>query len=63
MDIEIAMQLLIDRSKCLSCGGCVSICQFDALTLRNMTIEADDKCTKCGICVRFCPAGALSLVK
>lgn len=57
----VNMAMKVDRSRCLSCGGCVSICQFNALTLRNMAIEADDKCTRCGTCVRFCPVGALSL--
>jgi len=59
----VTMQISVDRSKCLSCSGCVSICQSGALTLRNLMIEVDKKCTKCGSCVKFCPVGALSLVK
>ena len=56
------MVLKVEKSKCLSCGGCVSICPFDALTLRNMSIAVDkDKCTECATCTRFCPVGALYL--
>ncbi len=54
--------LKLDKSKCLSCAGCVSICPKDALTLRNMIIEVDEnRCTECGICTCFCPVGALRL--
>ena len=56
------MVLKVDKSKCLSCGGCVSVCPKDALTLRNMAIEIDEsKCTECAICTNFCPLGALKL--
>ncbi|MCK5698819.1 MAG: 4Fe-4S binding protein [Candidatus Aenigmarchaeota archaeon] len=56
------MVLKIDKNKCLSCAGCVSICPKDALTLKNMVLEVDEnKCIECAICTRFCPVRALRL--
>ncbi len=56
------MALKINRKKCISCAGCVSVCPTAALELREMQIALDSKkCTKCGICVNFCPVGALKL--
>ncbi|MCK4555005.1 MAG: 4Fe-4S binding protein [Candidatus Aenigmarchaeota archaeon] len=54
------MSVSSDQSKCLACGGCVSVCPQDALILSNMIIKCDSKkCNNCKICVKFCPAGAL----
>ena len=50
----------IDRRKCIKCGGCVSVCPFDALEISN-ELNCNEKCTRCGACVRFCPVGALRL--
>lgn len=47
--------------KCLRCGGCVSICPADALTLTERELVCSKKCTNCGICVRFCPVGAIRI--
>jgi ferredoxin len=47
--------------KCLRCGGCVSICPVDALTLTGSGISCSDKCTSCSICVRFCPVEAIHM--
>lgn len=57
------MSVSSDEQKCLACGGCVSVCPQDALTLTNMKIACDPKkCNSCTICIRFCPVGALSVV-
>lgn len=49
-----------DLNKCLSCGGCTSICPVGALELKNNELTVDaDKCIDCGLCIRFCPVGAL----
>jgi ferredoxin len=47
--------------KCLRCGGCVSVCPADALTLAESGITCSEKCTNCSICVRFCPMNAISI--
>ncbi|MFH1432626.1 MAG: 4Fe-4S binding protein [archaeon] len=56
------MVLNVNKSRCLSCGGCVSICPKDALTLKDMMIIVDkNQCTECATCTIFCPVGALRL--
>lgn len=43
---------------CLGCGDCVSVCQFDAITMNPQTglpQVTDDACTACGACAKACP--------
>ena len=52
----------VDKKLCLSCGGCVSVCPQDAITLENLIAYVDSsKCTSCNICVNTCPNGAIAL--
>ncbi|OYT27071.1 MAG: ferredoxin [Candidatus Altiarchaeales archaeon ex4484_96] len=54
------MVVRVDRSKCLYCGACVSLCPQDAIELMETHIIIDEKvCTSCLICARFCPVGAI----
>ncbi|GIW81706.1 MAG: hypothetical protein KatS3mg105_3513 [Gemmatales bacterium] len=47
-----------DTQKCVRCGDCVKICQFD---LRPMLVETTGmECTNCGSCIRGCDSDALS---
>jgi len=51
----------VDRKKCLSCGGCISICPQDALSMEGMKALIDrKKCIGCAICIRVCPINAIS---
>lgn len=45
---------------CTGCGGCVSICPFDAFKLADnkLTWEAK-RCLNCGLCLETCPEKAL----
>ena len=53
-----------NSKKCLCCGGCVSICPKDAITLKNMKIIIDkDKCIGCKKCVLFCPVDAIDFIE
>lgn len=47
----------------MDCGGCVGICPFDALELRDAVITVRPNCTECDLCVRLCPVGALESVR
>ncbi len=49
----------IDRGRCAYCGGCVSVCPVEALTLAETRIIVDASCTDCGDCELACPMGAL----
>jgi len=52
---------MVDREKCLACGGCISVCPQDALSMEGMKALVDDnKCISCAICIRICPVGAIS---
>lgn len=59
------MTVLVDKAKCLACGGCVGVCPALALEMKKGTDVVCDpvKCTNCALCVKFCPVGALKLEK
>jgi ferredoxin len=49
----------VDRSKCVVCGDCISICPFNAIQKINGSIEIDASiCMGCGVCVSHCDRGA-----
>ena len=51
----------VDKIKCLSCGGCISVCPQDALTMfSGKPLVDEEKCNSCAICIRVCPIGAIS---
>jgi len=53
-------KVIVDRGKCLYCGGCAGVCPVDAILLDEIQIIIDDKCIGCELCIKFCPVGALS---
>lgn len=55
--------IAVDKGKCVSCGGCVSVCPVFALVMNDRYPQCSDKCNNCKICVRFCPVGALEIKK
>ncbi len=57
-------KITIDKTKCIYCGGCTSVCPVSALELMETYILCDqEKCIRCSNCVKFCPAGAIKLHK
>ena len=48
---------------CVSCGSCVKVCPFSALSIWKGVIAKVDriKCVGCGKCTKECPAGAIWL--
>lgn len=51
---------IVDQSKCLACGGCISVCPQDALSwCAGKALVCTDKCISCAICIRTCPIGAI----
>lgn len=52
-----------EQDLCISCGSCIDLCQFKALSLQD-TVKVDSaSCMGCGVCVNSCPEQALSLLK
>jgi len=51
---------------CLGYGECVSVCDFNAITMNPVTMfpeVIDEKCTACGACVKVCPRKIIELRK
>ncbi len=61
---ELTQFIEIDKTRCTSCGACVSPCPVQAITQRpDWDVEYDDKkCIRCKICVSACPVKAIKLV-
>jgi digeranylgeranylglycerophospholipid reductase len=51
----------VEPERCAYCGGCVSICPVEALTLAETRLLVSEACIECGDCVEACPMGALRL--
>jgi len=46
----------IDQNNCISCGKCVDVCRFDAISVKNKLFVVDPiSCEGCGYCARVCP--------
>ncbi len=55
---------IIDKGKCVSCGVCVEVCQFNALAKVNDDILLFEKlCHDCGACKLVCKHDALRYEK
>lgn len=55
--------IVIDHTRCAYCGGCVSVCPMEALTLAETRLVVNDSCVDCGDCIFACPVGALQANK
>jgi digeranylgeranylglycerophospholipid reductase len=51
--------VIIESHRCVYCGGCVSVCPVEALSLLETSLEVNEACIDCGDCVSACPVGAL----
>jgi ferredoxin len=51
---------IVDETKCLACGGCISVCPQDALSIcGGRAYVTANKCISCAICIKICPVGAI----
>ena len=51
----------VDQEKCITCGKCEEICQYNAILLIGENVLVyPDLCHSCGGCMLACPAGAIS---
>lgn len=48
---------------CIGFGDCKTVCEYDAITVKNGVAKVDvKKCVACGKCVKACPKGLIELV-
>jgi MinD superfamily P-loop ATPase len=53
----------VDVSRCIGCGECADICQFNAIAaLKGSAMVFPELCHSCGGCVLVCPEGAIAEV-
>ena len=56
----------IDEDLCSVCGVCISLCKYDALSIKeqdnkkNKVVVDKIECRGCGLCVAACPSGAIT---
>jgi MinD superfamily P-loop ATPase len=48
---------LINKEKCISCGACISVCRFDAIS-EDFVIDPLS-CEGCGVCYHICAQNAI----
>ncbi len=52
----------VDRERCTSCGACLSVCRFDAISRTEAgQITIDSDCEGCASCAFVCPVDAISM--
>ena len=51
----------INAEKCIACGKCVEVCQYNALAfVKNKVLVFGELCHGCGSCKLICPAEAIT---
>ncbi len=66
-DFSGGRQASIITEKCIGCGKCEEVCNFDAVTFNGSANDVCEKtytiasiaCEGCGVCVHFCPNDAI----
>ncbi len=64
---------VVDEAKCIGCGTCVTVCPYNAPSLYEVQVKAEEvvykakkskinpaACKGCGSCAASCPAGAIT---
>lgn len=55
-------RIIIDESKCIGCGSCLSACPFGAINMDGGCAACDEtSCVLCQSCLSACPVGAITL--
>lgn len=72
IETEAAISI-VDESKCIGCGTCVTVCPYNAPVLEEVEVKVEEMtytakksrinpaaCKGCGSCAAACPAGAIT---
>jgi len=59
---DVSIQIpIIDEEKCIHCGKCSELCQYNALAvLPDKVMVFKELCHGCGLCRMACPEGAIT---
>jgi MinD superfamily P-loop ATPase len=60
-DFQSGHEAVINLEKCIECGTCRELCQWDAISEKYIVDSIS--CEGCGVCVHFCPEGAIDFVQ
>ena len=52
---------IVNIDNCISCGACIFVCSFEAITFDDIAVIDQEKCNGCGKCVERCPVDAIEL--
>ena len=53
--------MVVDKSKCIGCGTCVSVCPVNAIEMVDGYAKINkETCIHCGACESACPVQAIS---
>ncbi len=53
------MSLKIDKTKCMGCGACITVCPYDAIVIEEGVARIGEYCQLCQACLSSCPEGAI----
>ena len=60
-DFRSGHEAVIDLEKCVECGTCRELCQWEAIS-EEFVVDGIS-CEGCGVCVHFCPEKAIDFVE
>ena len=53
------MSLKIDKTKCMGCGACITVCPYDAIVIEEGVARIGEYCQLCQACLSSCQEGAI----
>jgi MinD superfamily P-loop ATPase len=59
-DVNLLAPVFVDEKKCINCGKCAEVCQYNAIAVvKDKVLIFKELCHVCGGCVVACPTDAI----